>query len=1020
LFFSLAISLTLVKTVPNVKAISSGSMALRPNTVPMLEVYYEDFSFYFEYEISRKQGGRTYVTQYFIRIQPFIIHNGTFYNMKQIVTWLKNNYPNVNYTWLIDKAERAVHYGYNLTRLPGAVADKIDYLGFRLLDLNFPLSWFKLEEVVMIDEGYNITRIHIPKANIVFSFEDLYPHGYSIENVNATHILIGNVTSRPDLIVDPIVFSETKIVITDYTEASPADFNQTWTEDLNGTLQLLAPDVIPSTGYQLSLDTQVRPADSIALRLDFIATNFTRAGAVLINGKDSLGNNQTELLRITTNGTYTTQNSYSSIDANGLDFRSGFYFFKNDYDVSPATGSWQEVDVSAYIPPGSTGVILDLHNKQASGQYVDVRKNGSSDDDYAYSIIFGGSHRYAVVGVDENRVFEVKKSHANVKIWLAGYCDGKVQLFTNKTDYSTATTGSWANVNVSSSVPDDATGVIVKMINTHNVANLIGNVRKRGSTDDRWNNEADIFRESWIHLLVGVDDEKVFQQYIEATMVDLYLVGYTLPPVTFFTNARDATPSSALGWFDVDLTSETEASAYGAILDLVNPHTSTVQVELREKTSTDNRIADADLILRSHIGGLVGLDASNVFQGYVQSTSSRMWLMGYTTGSGNYTLEVTQPRWGLVWKQGDNQYQLDVGLEIGDGTDATYFADENVQVVFSSDVASVLLVQSNSTFRLGRMVNATEKLSERGCHLKTQSNTATINVQGSMEIYSSLLTAEGTRLRIFNYGISYGGQDSHMTMWATVLHDVDIQVNSDADSTTDIYRVTAHSGTTAFFPVSGIASYNDVLIHSYTNVFRAQLSTDVTFKNVVARNNTRIFSNTFYTGDFFIINGDSDTWAILWSGGGTGELYRQYEFDLTITYMNVTVSQDANVTISNAYLGTSDSWLTFANGSIPTQTYNYGHYNKTQTGIYDYNPYNITVTREGYQTYTTLFNVTKKEELTIALQDADAADSAFPTTWLMAGSAAGLITGCLVALVWFHQKRKEDEREDFILTPRKP
>lgn len=211
----------------------SGNISFQENSIPDVNVYYDDFSFVFEYK------------SYFIRIRPFVIYNETYYGMKQIVTWIKNNYPNVNYKWLVDKAVNAIHYGFNLTLLPQNVADHIDFLGFRLVDLNFPLSWFELEEIEIYDEEmiespYNVTRIHIPKANLVFSFEDLYPYGYSIEHVNSTYILIGGVKNRTDLIVDPITFSSPVITVVGETGkgdswANAYDFWDLWNvSDANG------------------------------------------------------------------------------------------------------------------------------------------------------------------------------------------------------------------------------------------------------------------------------------------------------------------------------------------------------------------------------------------------------------------------------------------------------------------------------------------------------------------------------------------------------------------------------------------------------------------------------------------------------------------------------------------------------------------------------------------------------------------------------------------------------------------
>ncbi len=117
-----------------------------------------------------------------------------------------------------------------------------------------------------------------------------------------------------------------------------------------------------------------------------------------------------------------------------------------------------------------------------------------------------------------------------------------------------------------------------------------------------------------------------------------------------------------------------------------------------------------------------------------------------------------------------------------------------------------------------------------------------------------------------------------------------------------------------------------------------------------------------------ILNGDSDTWDVEFGSGCAYNVYRNYEFDLTVYFQNGSYVNNANVTISNSYLGSSDSWLTFANGSIPQQVYDMGHYNITGGDtIYSYNPYNLTISMSGYETYTDLVNITRKENLRVSL-----------------------------------------------------
>lgn len=200
----------------------SGDISFQPNVIPDVDVYYheKDYSFVFSYK------------RFFIRIRPFVIYNNKTYGMKAIIGFLKSKgWFEHNYKWLVDKAVDSIHYGFNLTKLPKKVADKIDYLGFKVVERSFPLSWFRLETVEFVEEGYNVTRIHVPKANLVFSFEDLYPYGYSVEHINATWILIGNVRGRENLFVDPITYSAPTITVIGGTEGSELDTMDIWNED---------------------------------------------------------------------------------------------------------------------------------------------------------------------------------------------------------------------------------------------------------------------------------------------------------------------------------------------------------------------------------------------------------------------------------------------------------------------------------------------------------------------------------------------------------------------------------------------------------------------------------------------------------------------------------------------------------------------------------------------------------------------------------------------------------------------
>lgn len=184
-----------------------GKISFQPSVIPEVHMSYENYTFRVQYR------------EFFIRVVPFVIYGGEYYDLKQIVHWLQNNYPQVSYSWLLKKLRTSIHYGFNITQLPQAVADNLDYVGFRLVDLNFPLSWMELEVKEVRVRGLggekrNRTRILIPRANLKFGFEDLFPWGYSVEVINRTYILIGAVKGERSLHIDPIVYSSGDLYVT--------------------------------------------------------------------------------------------------------------------------------------------------------------------------------------------------------------------------------------------------------------------------------------------------------------------------------------------------------------------------------------------------------------------------------------------------------------------------------------------------------------------------------------------------------------------------------------------------------------------------------------------------------------------------------------------------------------------------------------------------------------------------------------------------------------------------------------
>jgi len=192
--------------------------------------------------------------------------------------------------------------------------------------------------------------------------------------------------------------------------------------------------------------------------------------------------------------------------------------------------AWTDKDVSADIPEGSTGVIINIENiDTAQGRIGAVRKNGSGDNRSANSKLRKATHMWALCGVDENRIFEGYISSTNIKFWLQGYTNPPVTFLTNEVDKSlTGTT--WTDIDVTAETEATADGIIVHMHNTDGATQYGGSIRKNNVSEDR-SAYSDIYPLCHIFALCKMDSEQIFEGKIDNVAVDFYIIGYAKPAV---------------------------------------------------------------------------------------------------------------------------------------------------------------------------------------------------------------------------------------------------------------------------------------------------------------------------------------------------------------------------------------------------------------------------------------------------------------------------------------------------------
>lgn len=110
-----------------------------------------------------------------------------------------------------------------------------------------------------------------------------------------------------------------------------------------------------------------------------------------------------------------------------------------------------------------------------------------------------------------------------MKFYLVGQTKGSVVYYTNDLAVSDPATGSFQEIDADTySVPAIANGLILRVVSTG--TNLKSAFRQGDSTDD-WT--PDIRGGNHIHAAVGINDDNMWDEYIEGTSVDVSIVAYT-------------------------------------------------------------------------------------------------------------------------------------------------------------------------------------------------------------------------------------------------------------------------------------------------------------------------------------------------------------------------------------------------------------------------------------------------------------------------------------------------------------
>jgi len=288
--------------------------------------------------------------------------------------------------------------------------------------------------------------------------------------------------------------------------------------------------------------------------------------------------------------------------------------------LSPTISSaWADLDLSSYVPAGATGAIFHVVNIGGADDQCSFRKKGSTDDFHVDNETHYNHHKWLMVGLDENRVFQYYIGQPTVRfdIYLVGYTATGVVFFDNAINKVLGATSTFEDIDLASECPN-AIGIILLFQNNHVSNNYYFWCRKKGSGDSGLDGY-DLEDHSQDLAVVGCDASQVIQAAYSNVAIKIYVIGYITKGAVFNLNGEDITPASEDTWTEKTPTATKPAMVFAEILGLGD-----------EGARKNGSIED---IHQSHWHGWapIEVDANGKLEIYKGHAASTVRVSGYAT-----------------------------------------------------------------------------------------------------------------------------------------------------------------------------------------------------------------------------------------------------------------------------------------------------------------------------------------------------------------------------------------------------
>ncbi len=338
---------------------------------------------------------------------------------------------------------------------------------------------------------------------------------------------------------------------------------------------------------------------------------------------------------------------------------------------------------------------------------------------------------------------------------------------------------------------------------------------------------------------------------------------------------------------------------------------------------------------------------------------------------------VAQDRWGVIWRLG-NVFVFDARLTVGDDTPANkgHLADTKKTLIFnaaagdSSTYNYCLQLRRYSYLRLGEVVNEAAKTTRHGCTLINLKNLTgtfyTIKKSTATDItvqlYDCTCRYEGPSSSTPFLELRCSDSDANVRVWHGHLSSTKlIQSTADKGDFFDLIIDNADNG----FGGGGLAER--LSLHGQSQGALYFSGGSRTIRNIFSRGSANLVRAYNFSNVGNVLDADSDTWGISWSGS-SGRINRQYSLAVVVKDTAGAPLPGATVVLTDRLGNQVFRQTTGPDGKIVPQIVTRGYYEQaTGAVLQDLGPHTLTVSKDGFESYRDVLELTAKMDLSLAL-----------------------------------------------------